>query len=99
MDDTQFDIYIETDGTVRHVYDDVLAGLCGDDLVTRRASHVEPVRGGWVADMSPVGGPVLLAEYGTDPIAPFLTRADALAAEREWLDRQVAAGQIRGGAK
>lgn len=36
---------------------------------------------GWVADMTPSGGPVLLAEDGH----PFKTREAALDAERAWL--------------
>lgn len=60
------------------VYDDELAELLrlGDARV-RRASHVEPAAaGGWTADMSPVGGPVL---------GPYALRGEALAAERCWL--------------
>ncbi len=75
------DIYIEPDGTVQVVYDDALVELFdGRDLVTRRASHVEPVAGGWTADLGPVGGPVL---------AVCRTRAEALTAERTWLDARL----------
>lgn len=90
----ELDIYILPDGTVRHVYDDALAGLLDGDgaAVTQRASHVEPhASGGWYADMGPVGGPLLWAdgEYGN---VPFSTRAEALAAEREYLRLQLERG-------
>ena len=73
------------DGTMVAVYEDAertlgaaVAGLREiADIVTRRASHVEPDGEGWTADMAPMGGPVL---------GPFPLRADALAAEHEWLD-------------
>ncbi len=45
-----------------------------------RASHVEPCAGGWSADMSPVGGPVLTG---------FTKRSQALAAEVAWLEENV----------
>jgi len=41
-----------------------------------RASHVEPAQGGWSADMSPVGGPIL---------GPFDRRGAAIDAEIAWL--------------
>ena len=64
-------------GKLTFVYDDALAGLLTEGEATvRRVSHVEPVPGGWTADMAPVGGPVL---------GPFPLRATALAAERAWL--------------
>jgi len=80
------DIYIEADGTAQAVYDDTLVELFdGRDLVTRRASHVEPVAGGWIADLWPVGGPALTG---------YRTRAEALAAERVWLDGALARGRV-----
>lgn len=65
-------------GHAQFVYDDQLAELLAEgDATVRRVSHVEPSpAGGWTADMSPVGGPVL---------GPFFRRAFALNAEREWL--------------
>ena len=76
-------IVIAPDGTFTFVHDDdLVALLTGDDatLVIRRASHVEPApAGGWTADLSPVGGPVL---------GPFTRHDEAIAAEREWLDRE-----------
>jgi len=80
---SDLDLYIEDDGTMQFVYSDDMAGLLGGlgDATTRRASHVEPCGTGWSADMSPVGGPVLL-----DNGRPFSTREAALKAELAWLD-------------
>lgn len=67
-------------GVLRALYHDDLAGLMalGEATVTR-ASHVEPAQaGGWLADLGPVGGPVL---------GPFGLRREALAAEAEWLEQ------------
>lgn len=71
-------VLIDVDGTVRFVYADELAdlrGLLGEHR-TRRASLVEPLGDGWVADMRLSGGPVL---------GPFPSRALALAEEVDWL--------------
>ncbi len=43
----------------------------------QRASHVEPGPGGWLADLSPVNGPIL---------GPFPLRQTALDAEVAWLN-------------
>ena len=68
-----YDIVVTEDGDLRFVYADELAEVfAGDPQRTRRVSNVEPaanyeplreagVTDGWVADMSPVGGPILLA--------------------------------------
>jgi hypothetical protein len=73
-------ISIASDGEIRFIHDDALAPLLelGESSVSR-ASHVEPTPDGreWTADLSPVSGPVL---------GPFSLRADALAAERAWLE-------------
>jgi hypothetical protein len=46
-------------------------------LQITRASHVEPdAEGYWWADMGPSGGPVL---------GPYVSRSEALGAERGWL--------------
>jgi hypothetical protein len=70
--------------TASCVYDDALAetlDVLGVVTVTR-ASHVEPAPGGgWTADMSPVAPGVVLG--------PFRLRAEALAAEREWLRKNL----------
>jgi len=72
-------VVVRPDGTSAFVYHDALAPLAQrPGAVTTRASHVEPCPGGWSADMRPSGGPVL---------GPFTLRAEALAAEREWLSQ------------
>lgn len=68
-------------GHLKFVYDDALAELldAGTPAVCR-VSHVEPAAdGGWTADMSPVGGPVL---------GPFELRRQALDAELSWLQKE-----------
>lgn len=74
-------ILIDANGTLRHLYRDDLVELdvkLGDRRVAR-ASHVEPNDAGHcAADMKPVGGPLL---------GPFLSRAEALACEVNWLER------------
>ena len=84
-------LYVSADG-VQFVYDDELAQVfAGEAAETHRASHVEPAPGGgWLADMSPVGGPVLT----DDDACPFRTRAAALAAERKWLAARMCAGSL-----
>jgi hypothetical protein len=79
----QFVLHVNDLGELVFVWADELADLCGlGDVWVARASHVEPVAngGGWTADLSPIGGPLL---------GPFPLRGDALAAEREWLDRNL----------
>lgn len=74
------EMIIESDGSVRFIYDDCLAEVARDIgvLSVRRASHVEPTDDGrWAADLSPVGGPVL---------GPFDTRREALSEEVLWLE-------------
>lgn len=86
------DLYIEADGSVRAIYDDMLVELVDPaDMTVRRASHVEPVPGGWMVDMSPVGGPSRLEAPGG---GPYKTRAAALTAERIWLDGRLAEGEL-----
>jgi hypothetical protein len=65
--------------TIRHIYHDGLLPLADHgQAVTARASHVEPCQaGGWMVDLTPVGGPVL---------GPFPRRDVALNIEVEWLN-------------
>jgi hypothetical protein len=72
------DLVILPGGTVRAVYaEEFDLDALGHTLITR-ASHVEPdARGGWLADLSPVAGPVL---------GPFRRRGEALDAELAWLE-------------
>ncbi len=67
-------------GTCRFIYNDELAAIIKKsvgNLVTRRASHVEPTQDGqWTADMSLCGGPLL---------GPYEDRGDALTEEVAWL--------------
>lgn len=78
-------IIITPEGRVRHIYSDDLVEMDArlGFSETKRVSNVEPgyftdgiTR--WFADMSPVGGSVL---------GPFNTRAEALACEVNWLER------------
>jgi hypothetical protein len=78
---TTFNIAVETDGTATLIYDDAHADfLAQGTAVVTRASNVEPAPqgAGWVADMSPVGGPTL---------GPYALRSQALAAEVAYLER------------
>ena len=65
---------------VEAIYSDELIDVLSElgSVSVRRASHVEPCDGGWSADMSPVGGPVL---------SGFSKRQEAIDAEIEWLRR------------
>ena len=78
-------IIITKNGNVRHIHNDDLIEMDArlGFAETKRASHVEPGRftdgvPRWFADMAPVAGPML---------GPFAKRAEALACERQWLDR------------
>ena len=71
------DLTVRPDGTIRTVYAEAInLGVLGH-LVISRASHVEPNDSGrWLADLTPVAGPVL---------GPFDLRSEALEAELAWL--------------
>jgi hypothetical protein len=71
-------LVVTPQGEIRAIYMEAipLAAL-GRPAITR-GSHVEPTADGlWLADLSPVGGPVL---------GPFPLRSLALAAEIAWLE-------------
>lgn len=72
-------LVIDTAGTVRCIYGEELDLNQLGHVTIRRGSHVEPTESGeWVADLSPVNGPVL---------GPFSLRSQALAAEVAWLEQ------------
>ena len=74
---TDLELVVGVDGGVKCIYDEALDLRALGKLQITRASHVEPDREGfWWADMGPSGGPVL---------GPYVSRSEALAAERGWL--------------
>ncbi len=73
------DLLIAPNGAIRRIYAEEIDLSSFGKLAIQRASHVESTAsGGWTADLSPVGGPVL---------GPFPHRTAALAAEHDWLVR------------
>lgn len=89
------ELVIAPDGSIRFLWDDNLAPLLAEgDASLFRASHVEPIGTLWYADLALVDGPML---------GPFTLRADALAAEAEWLlahfltDPELTKGNTRDG--
>ena len=74
---TEKELVVSADGVARCIYDEVLDLREIGKLQITRASHVEPNADGyWLADMGPVGGPVL---------GPLSSRSEALNEERGWL--------------
>ena len=72
------EVFCRPTGEVALIYEEAIAWDALGAARTYRASHVEPDgRGGWTADLRPVGGGAL---------GPFAKRSEALAAEREWLN-------------
>jgi hypothetical protein len=72
------DLVVLPDGTVRAIYAEVIDLTNLGSALISRASHVEPdSQGRWMADLSPVSGPVL---------GPFKLRSEALTAELDWLE-------------
>lgn len=68
-------------GTVRCIYNEAISLQELGSVSIQRASHVEPnASGNWLADLSPVAGPVL---------GPFALRSEALAAEVAWLEQHL----------
>jgi len=73
------ELVIDAAGAGRCMYDEMIDLASLGRIAVERASHVEPDdQGRWMADLGPVGGPVL---------GPFERRSDALAAEMAWLSR------------
>ena len=71
------DLVVLPDGTIRAVYAEGIDFRQLGKLTIARASHVEPdVKGHWIADLTPVAGPLL---------GPFDLRSEALEAEQVWL--------------
>jgi hypothetical protein len=72
-------LIIERGGQIRGIYGEAIdLATLGTPVITR-ASHVEPDdQGRWLADLSPVAGPVL---------GPFDRRSEALEAEVAWLEK------------
>lgn len=78
-------------GMAEYIDDDALIPLAGrlGKLTRKRASYVEPDNqsGGWTANMQPSLPPGLTPPMSEWLLGPFPTRAEALAAEREWLQK------------
>jgi len=71
------ELVIASGGTTRCIYNEAIALHRLGRVRIVRASHVEPdAQGRWLADLRPVGGPVL---------GPYAKRSAALAAEHGWL--------------
>lgn len=71
-------LVIEPGGAVRCIYSEAIDLAALGSPAIQRASHVEPTPDGlWLADLSPVQGPVL---------GPLARRSEALAAELAWLE-------------
>lgn len=71
------EILVKASGNAMCIYSDAIPLSAIGKTVITRVSHVEPNSvGQWMADLSPVGGPTL---------GPFIRRADAIAAEVNWL--------------
>ncbi|EMI44900.1 hypothetical protein [Rhodopirellula sp. SWK7] len=74
------ELVVLPDGTTRSIYDERLDLKSVGSISIARASHVEPSPSGeWLADLSPVGGPITLGSFDK--------RSDALAAEVAWLQK------------
>ena len=74
-------IKVQPDGTTTHIYTEKLDLSSIGKPTTKRASCVEPDGNNkWTADLALSSGPVL---------GPFDKRSDALAAEVEWLEKNI----------
>ncbi|WP_417396013.1 hypothetical protein [Gimesia chilikensis] len=73
------ELMITPEATIRCLYDETLELTALGQPQIQRGSHVEPmVDGNWMADLSPVSGPLL---------GPFARRSEALTAEIAWLEQ------------
>jgi hypothetical protein len=73
------ELLVSPTGTVQCLYGEEIDLAALGRLSIRRASHVEPDQDGqWLADLGPVGGPML---------GPFRLRRQALEAEQRWLEQ------------
>ena len=71
-------LVIQPDGSLKCVYGEAIDLHALGQVGISRGSHVEPdEHGQWLADLSPVSGPVL---------GPFPARSEALEAEVAWLE-------------
>ena len=77
---TRHSINIAKDGTLRFIYDETLSPLLttGAANVQRASFLSEQENGEWMGNLAPVQGPT---------IGPFPTRALAIQAEREWIEK------------
>ena len=70
------ELVVTSAGLIRSIYDETINLKALGQVHIRRGSHVEPDElGRWMADLAPVGGPLL---------GPFEQRCSALAAEIAW---------------
>lgn len=75
------EIVIGTNGNAQCVYAEAIPIQSLGKLDIQRASHVEPNNHGeWIADMSPLKGPLL---------GPYTNRSKALEAEVAWIRRNL----------
>jgi len=71
-------LVVQPDGSLKCVYGEAIDLYALGHVSISRGSHVEPDSNGqWLADLSPVSGPLL---------GPFATRSLALDAEVAWLE-------------
>ena len=74
-------LHISSSGQIRCIYGEAISLQELGTVSIHRASHVEPdASGNWLADLSPIDGPVL---------GPFALRSEALAAEVAWLEQHL----------